>query len=199
MCSGYKFIRLINADEWKIMENDRFLPTGWHWKITPEQIEKIKQRDRDTVNKVYFANLEKFKRMAYRYCCIRKQYSFFRDCVQQIYVDMLYYDYSDSRTLFWSIKRSFFRACGLSKYCRKSLDEPIGDSDSDSVLADIIPIYDTAEHDYDRKAQEKHALELIAAQTHLTDKAKDILTAIAFDCLCYVGIFDYEYSKMCSA
>lgn len=180
------------------MENEKFLPTGWHWAITPEQIEKIKERDRDTVNQVYFDNLEKFKRMAYRYCRRVKQHiQFFMDCVQQVYADMIYYDYTDARTLFWSIRHSFCRAIGSTRVQIKSLDEPI--FDGDGVLADVIPTYDTAERDYDRKAQEVHALHLIAAQTHLSGKAKDILTACAFGCLCYSGLFEYEYSKVCTA
>ncbi len=172
-------------------------PENWHWKITPEQIARIKVRDRDTVNQVYFDNLDKFKKMAYRYCRLAKQYSYFRDCVQQIYVDMMDYDYTDSRVLFWSIRRSFWRATGLTKKPSVSLDQPI--LDGNGVLSDIIPVYDTAERDFERSEEEKHALELIAAQTQLSARAKDVLTAYAFNCLAYRGLFDYEYRKVHTA
>ena len=172
-------------------------PENWHWKITPEQIARIKVRDRDTVNQVYFDNLDKFKAMAYRYCRIHKQYSYFRDCVQQVYVDMMDYDYTDSRVLFWSIRHSFWRATGLTNKPFVSLDAPI--LDGNGVLSDIIPVYDTAERDFERSEEERHVLELIAAQTQLSARAKDVLTAYAFNCLAYRGLFDYEYRKVCTA
>lgn len=177
------------------MENDKRLPPYWHWKITPEQIEKIKGRDRDTVNKVYFDNLDKFKRMAYRYCGLKKQYSYFSDCVQQIYVDLIGYDYSNSRTLFHSIKHSFYRATGFSKYVQRSLDEPIGKNSRGGVLGDILLSTCTAEQDFECEEQEQHVLAIIAAQIHLTDKQRDILTAYAFNTLVYEGLFNYEYAK----
>lgn len=174
------------------MEDIRFTSQGWHWKITPEQIEKIKQRDRDTVNQVYFDNLEKFKRMAFKFCGEHKLYSYFKDCVQQIYADMLYYDYSNSLRLFCSIRTSFYRAT-MDSVRAISLDEPIfGD---DIVLADRIGVCDNTDKPYEDKEQARRALEIIARQTHLPDSAKDFLTACAFDCLCYKGIFDYEYKK----
>lgn len=179
------------------MEDVKYTPQGWDWKITPEQIERIKQRDRDTVNQVYFDNLDRFKKMAYRYCRLRKAYSYFRDCVQQVYVDMINYDYSNSRSLFWSIRHSFWYAIGITRTPVISLDEPI--FDGDGVLSDIIPTYDTAERDLERNEEEKHALELIAAQTHLTARKKDILTAYALNCLAYRGLFEYEYRKAYSA
>ena len=179
-------------------EDIKFMPDGWHWKITPEQIEKIKERDRDTVNKVYFDNLDKFKRMAYKYCRNSKQYSFFKDCIQQIYVDMLYYDYTNSQTLFWSIRRSFHRAVGLPRVPILSLDLPFK-YDSDLTLADLIPSNESLECEIDREEKNRRVLEIIAAQRHLTDKAKDILTAYAFGCLAYTGLFDYAYRKICYA
>ena len=36
---------LLNSNSKKVvnMENEKYTPNGWHWKITPEQIEKIKE------------------------------------------------------------------------------------------------------------------------------------------------------------
>ena len=40
---------------------------NWHWIITREDIEKIYENDRETINRVYFANLSKFGRIANKY------------------------------------------------------------------------------------------------------------------------------------
>lgn len=169
-------------------------PDNWHWKITPEQIEKIKERDRDTVNQVYFDNLPKFKRIAYRFCRNTKRLSYYRDCVQQIYADMLYYDYSNVRKLYWSLYHSFYRAVGYTRYRTVSLDKPLFDN-SIATLADFIPIDDTIEKEKDKQEHDRHVLEIIAAQTQLTERNKDFLTAYAFDCLAYKGLFAYEYAQ----
>lgn len=178
------------------MENIKFTPQGWHWKITPEQIEKIKERDRDTVNKVYFDNYDKFERLAKWYCDIIKRRELVDDCTQQIYADIIDYDYTDTRTLFYSIRRSFWTACGCrtTKYDFVSLDETLYD-DGETILADILPSTYDITQEAENKENERHALELIAAQTHLSDKNKDILTAIAFGCLAYQGLFAYEYAQ----
>ncbi len=176
------------------MDDPKFLPTGWHWKITPDQIEKIKKRDRDTVNQVYFDNLDKFKMMAYRFCGIRRVYSIFQDCVQQIYVDMCDYDYTNRRTLFWSIRHSFYK-CRYSRFDEVSLSTPIGGMDK-LTIGDCLSYTDDSD---EKNEHERHVLEVIAAQTALSNRNKDLLTAYAFDCLCYEGLFEYEYSKACSA
>lgn len=176
------------------MENIKFTPQGWHWKITPEQIEKIKERDRDTVNAVYFDNYDKFKSMAKRYCDIIRRRELVDDCIQQIYADMVDYDYTDARTLFYSIRRSFWTACGVGKVDVVSLDETLYD-DGETTLADILPSTYDITQEAKNKDNERHALDMIAAQTHLTERKKDILTAIAFGCLAYQGIFAYEYRQ----
>lgn len=171
------------------MENEKFLPTGWHWKITPEQIEKIKERDRDTINKVYFDNLEQFKKMARGYCNRNGLYGFYEDCLNQIYVDLSDYDFTTSCELAFSIKNSFARACMSCKRVVLSLDKKL--NDGVRVYGDTIVIEDTAERDFEDKESARHALELIAAQTHLSERNKDILTAYAFGCLAYRGLFEY--------
>ncbi|MCI9405033.1 MAG: hypothetical protein HFJ21_06995 [Clostridia bacterium] len=180
------------------MENDKHLPTGWHWKITPEQIERIRQRDRDTVNQVYFDNLDKFKAMAYRFCGLRKFYDDFQDCVQQIYIDLVNYDFTNSKRLFWSIRGSFYRVC-YSRYRYVSLSTPIMNGIDDITLMDCLAVNVELGAEQEKQEQERHALEIIAAQKHLSDKDKDILTAYAFNCLCYKGLFDYEYRHACSS
>lgn len=170
------------------------LPTGWHWAITPEQIERIRQRDRDTVNQVYFDNLSKFKRIAYRFCRKSKRLSYYRDCVQQIYADILDYDFTNIKSLYWSLYHSFYRAVGYTRYRTVSLDKPMFD-DGNGTLQDIIPSLDTVLSEAEKRERERHALEIIAAQTQLTERSKDFLTAYAFNCLAYTGLFAYEYSQ----
>ena len=183
-----KFKKVVN------MENEKFTPTGWHWKITPEQIEKIKERDRDTVNQVYFDNLDKFKRIAYRFCRNTKRLSYYLDCVQQIYVDILDYDFSCARKLYWSLYHSFYRAVGYTRYNTVSLDKAIFD-DNDATFHDIMPSCDRVLTEVEKQEYERHALEIIAAQTQLTERNKDFLTAYAFNCLAYRGLFAYEYAQ----
>ena len=180
------------------MENEKYTPNGWHWKITPEQIEKIKERDRDTINKVYFDNYDKFERMAKRYCNILNRRELVDDCTQQIYADIMDYDYTDTRTLYHSIRHSFWAACGVGKCDIVSLDETLYD-DGETTLGDILPSTYDITQEAENKDNERHALELIAAQTHLSDKNKDILTAIAFGCLAYQGLFAYEYAQAVAA
>lgn len=38
-------------------------PECWHWAITLQQIEQIRRDDRKTIDKVYFDNLPKFRRI----------------------------------------------------------------------------------------------------------------------------------------
>ena len=170
----------------------------WHWKITPEQIERIRQRDRDTVNQVYFDNLDKFKKMAYKFCNKTKRRDYVQDCLQQIYADMLDYDYSCLRKFYWSIYHSFYCAVGYTRCHTVSLDKPIFDG-NDATLADFMPIADTAVSDTEKREYERHVLEIIAAQTQLTERSKDFLTAYALDCKPYVGVFAYEYAQAFTA
>ena len=177
---------------------DKYMPSGWHWKITPEQIEKIKERDLDTVNQVYFDNLDKFKAMAYNFCYSREVSYCFEDCVQQVYVDLLDYDFSNSKRLFWSIRNSFYRACPPLLSGTVSLFTPIKGAD-DIALMDCIEALDEVDAEQRKQEQERHVLAIIAEQKQLNDKDKDILTAYALNCLCYRGLFAYEYTKAFAA
>lgn len=61
--------------------------TGWHWKITPEQIEKMKENDRETVNEVYADNLKKIRAIGYGFCRRARCFSCYEDFLQQVYID----------------------------------------------------------------------------------------------------------------
>lgn len=183
------------------MEADRYLPTGWHWKITPEQIAKIKANDRATINEVYLSNYAKFIRIAKNYCRRVKRSQFWIDCVNQIYVDLPLYNYSDTNSLYLSMKRSFRYACGFPKNCYNvcvlSLDLPVYGDDGDDdlkTLGELIGVTDTT--DEERHAEDKHVLQMIAAQTQLSENERDCLTAFAFNCRVYAGLFRYEYEQV---
>lgn len=75
-------------------EKQRDIPTpeNWHWKITPEDIEKIKANDRDTINRVYFDNLPKFASVARGYIWRSRavgryiDLSYVQDIINEIYL-----------------------------------------------------------------------------------------------------------------
>ena len=84
--------------------------TGWHWNITPEQIERIKANDRETIDKVYAENMKKFRAIGCGFCRRARCFDCYEDFLQQIYVDLRIYDYTDTKKFYYSLKRSFHRA-----------------------------------------------------------------------------------------
>lgn len=166
-------------------------PDKWHWKITPEQIAKIKAGERETINRVYMDNLDKFRAMAGRYCRDINRLDIVQDCVQQIYIDLPAYDFTNSGRLYWSIRNSFRAAGMLTRRPCVSLETPLTE-DGEVTLADTIE----GESGFERMDEEENAravLEMIAEQTQLTDKQRDQLTAIAFGVALYRGIYAEEY------
>ena len=98
------------------MEDGKTPGTGWHWKITPEQIERLKAKDIVTLNKVYFDNLDKFKRIGLSFCCKSRNYDFYGDFLNQVYVDLPFYHFENLGTLYSSLRRSFKRCRMWSSY-----------------------------------------------------------------------------------
>lgn len=69
--------------------------------ITKEQAIKINMGDKETINAVYFANVKFFTHIAYylqRYHSHGTTCLLAEDAVNQIYIDMRYYDYSTVKT-----------------------------------------------------------------------------------------------------
>lgn len=110
--------------------------TGWHWNITPEQIEKIKAYDGETIKKVYAENMKKFRAIGYGFCRRARNYDCFEDFLQQIYVDMPKYDYTDTKKFYYSLKRSFFNARLFSRREISLETELCGDEEY--TLADTV-------------------------------------------------------------
>ena len=169
-------------------------PENWHWAITPEDVKKIKAVDRETINRVYFANLKKFERIANNYCCfVIRNPSFFEDCVQQIYVDLLFYDYTDNKTLYNCILRTFKRATLRSRY-EISLFTPVHGKDNDSEFVDFLGKDFFAELE-EKQVGEENALIMINSQTALSALERDFLTAVAFRVRPYEGLFYEEFTR----
>ena len=164
----------------------------WHWKITPEQIERIKANDRETVNSVYLDNLLTFRKMAFKYCRNARKWDCVGDCVNQIYVDLTDYDFTDTKTLFWSIYKSFRRACMSVRVPVVSLDKPLLDEEG-ATFGDMIGVDGFEE--LERKEHECSVLEIIAEQTQLTDRQRDELTAFAFGIKAYRGLYAEEFRQ----
>ena len=173
-------------------------PDNWHWAITPQQVTEIKQGNRDTINKVYFDNLQKFKHIAANYCRLRNTMQFFDDFLQQIYIDLPEYCFDDVRTFYCGLVKSYFRVFGITPHkcidmrtCL-SFDALIFGFD-DVTLGDTIqapPDLDEAEFD----EQNKRVIEIIETQPQLTEVQKDYLTAVAFGCYFRRGL----YGELCN-
>ena len=166
-------------------------PDSWHWKITADQIANIKAGDRETVNRVYLENLDKFKRIAWRYCEDINRLDIVHDCIQQIYVDLPVYDFRDTGKFYCSIRNSFRAAGMLTRRPCVSLETPLTD-DGEITLGDAIVGADGfAEMDEEESACA--VLDMIAEQTQLTEYQRDQMTALAFGVALYRGIYAEEY------
>lgn len=102
--------------------------TGWHWKITPEQVKAIKANDREAINAAYFDNYQKFAKIGYNFCRRVHDYNDREDFLQQVYVDMPKFDYTNTQTFYLSLCRCFKR---LRNYISKnvSFDAELTDED----------------------------------------------------------------------
>lgn len=119
------------------MENGKTPVGGWHWKITPDQIERLKAKDIGTLNKVYFDNLETFKRIGLSFCRkAHRDFYYYDDFLNQVYVDLPSYNFKDTFSFYYCLIKSF-------KRCRKwlrgliSIETPIKGFD-DLLLGDSI-------------------------------------------------------------
>lgn len=176
-------------------------PENWHWAITPQQINEIKQGNRDIIDQVYFDNLPTLRKVVFSFCCKRDKQQFVDDCLQQIYIDLPNYNYKNVQTLFWSIKRSCYYAYGYRQSeirAYVSLDSPLQSKGSkcqeksDRTLADTIP---AIEVDYLEVEEQEKKLLTILDSLDLSEDDKDVMTAIAFDCAVKRGLYDWLQQK----
>ena len=82
------------------------------WKITPEQIEKIKQNDREAIDKFYFDNYSRFSLMAKGYAIKRQNMGLGQFCaedmLQNLYIDLPVLNYDTSGKFVSSAFNSFY-------------------------------------------------------------------------------------------
>ena len=126
------------------MEDGKTPGKGWHWKITPEQIEKLKAKDIETLNKVYFDNLEKFKRIGKALCFKARDFSYYEDFINQIYIDLPFYNFENLSRFYMSLIISFKRCRNFSKY-EISIDTPISGTDELTLGDTLRGVEDIAE------------------------------------------------------
>lgn len=171
-------------------------PGTWHWKISPEDVEKIKKGDRETIDRVYFDNYKKFYKFAYRFCRDKNRLSYVEDCIQEVYLDLPMYDYSNVKTFFRGLLRTFI-CCSFNRIRTVSLFSPIGrNKDGEEfTLIDVLGI-DFFKDLEEREDGERNAINIISAQHVLSDIEKDFLTAVAFRCTPYRGLYNDEYKRL---
>lgn len=170
-------------------------PGKWHWAITPWQIRFIKQNDRETINQVYFDNLDKFKRIARKYCFKYRKWWAFGDILNQIYLDLPSYKYTSAKTFYGSIRKSVYSAFYMYSVATVSLDEMLFDDKTRTLITTIpAPEYDADKYtEYEKSV--KRVLQGIARQTQLNERGRDILTARALNIPFYAGVFKHEYAN----
>lgn len=123
------------------------------WKFSNETITKLKQWNPKAMQEFYYDNLEIITKMAYKF--VRNRVDLFRDysydvqdLIQQVYIDLPYYDFRSRINLWYCIvKGSFLRVneggitTSNNRIVRNSLifsyDAPVkGKSESSSYLLD---------------------------------------------------------------
>ena len=169
-------------------------PDTWHWEIMPEDIVKIKLGDRAIINEVFLRIMPKIRRMAAKYCWKRcGKPDFVLDCVHQAYVFFPSFNFLNTKTLYWSIRRSFSIASMASYNPPLSLDAPIRDTDG-LTLADSIQASDCSEVEEDEAT--KRAVMMIATQKHLSEDQRDFLCACAFGIPVHRGLYHEAYKQV---
>lgn len=167
-------------------------PGTWHWKISLEDVEKIKKVDRETIDRVYFDNYDKFKRI-----CRNRFSILWEDALQEIYLLIPYLDYTNAKTFFRSILSLLYRRiCGRSVFTLSalSLDKTLSIDEQHSFI-DFLAI----ECDFLHEDEEQNikVIGLIDNQRFLSDEQKDYLLSVAFNCQNIKGLFNYAKNGLC--
>lgn len=172
-------------------------PSNWHWAITYEEIAQIKAGNRKAVDKVFFDNYSKFRAIAINYCRKKFKTDFIDDCVNQIYIDLPRYDFTDCREFYFSLLDSFIAASSLEFGRVCSYDTPIKSEKGDNLtLADMLgeepKIFEKEEQEESARA----VLEMLSEQEALTEAQKDRLTAFSLGVAFYRGLYEQESVRM---
>lgn len=170
-------------------------PERWHWAITPQQVAEIKQGNRETINKVYFDNLPKFRKIA-RKCCSRlRSAQSVEDCLQQIYVDLPTFHFDNAQMFYWSVRRCCAVACGCLRksvplWCIVSYDEPLLPENDFTLLDKLTENMSIATtDDKELLEQDKRVVEILQTQKQLTELQLDYLVAVAYSVTMRRGLY----------
>lgn len=161
-------------------------PGTWHWKISPEDVEKIKKVDRETIDRVYFDNYEKFKKI-----CRSRFSALWEDALQEIYLLIPYLDYTNAKTFFHSFLGLLIRAIygrSVSTFKALSLDMLLPNDEQHSFI-DFLGI--ECDFLHEDEEQSIKVIGIIDNQRFLSDEQKDYLLSVAFNCQNIKGLFNY--------
>lgn len=173
------------------MEKNLPTPENWHWAITPEDVKKIKMFDRKTIDRVYFANYDKFKSI-----CMRRFPKWWEDALQEIYLLIPYLNYTNTQKFFWSIFDGiYFALFGRSIRATVSFDMELCYNDKFYTLESLLGYdYDFLHEENEREELIK-VLSLIDNQKSLSDDQKDYLLAVSLGCKSIKGMFNYAKNR----
>lgn len=161
-------------------------PANWHWAITPQDIAKLRLTDVDTMNKVYFANYPKFRKIAYN----RFNHEFAEDALQSIYLALPCLDYTNSQTFFISLLQVVRNLVyGTGRVYSSSLE---GMEDRSERDGETLPSYLMYSDRYFTLEDEEKIIDFLKCQKSLTEKEKDLFCATAFGIYNYKGVFEDE-------
>lgn len=150
------------------------------WQFTEEQIKLIKNNDIDAITKFYFDNYKIIYFMAHKFVRGRKRMGNFsymvEDLLQQVFVDIPYYNFSSRVGLYYGIVKGSFLRCyegGILSSQEKfisyakilSIDTPINDKSNSNYLIDCYSTFDDPinilEEITDREQKDKRIIEFL--------------------------------------
>ena len=95
------------------------------WKLNAELITKVKNTDVKAMEEVFNANYKIFSGMARKFIWIKQKlhnnYNYeYNDLMQQIFIDLPFYDYSSRSALWYSIVKGTFCNCNIGGIVQKN-------------------------------------------------------------------------------
>ena len=99
--------------------NDNYLPDWKPWKVTAEELEKLRAKDGETIDTFYFRNLDYFASLAIRYYKSRGYFKYLYrvdDMLQEAYLHMYHtLDFNSPHNLYFSLKSVLCRSIRRQK------------------------------------------------------------------------------------
>lgn len=150
------------------------------WQFTEEQVKQIKNKDIDAITKFYNDNYKIIYFMAHKFVRGRKRMGNFsymvEDLLQQVFLDIPYYNYSSRAHLYYGIVKGSFLRCyegGVLSPQEKfisgakmlSIDTPVNDKPNSNYLIDCFSTFDDPliilEETKDRQQKDKQIIEFL--------------------------------------